>query len=73
VIIQIIKKKKTLRDKITESINHYEERLEEELAYKRAMTNEISRCEGRIEMARDIIDDLKHDLMDAVEVEDELY
>lgn len=62
------KKQVTLKDKILESINHYEERLEEETEYKRAMAKEVSRIDGRIEIIRDIIDDLKHDLMDVGEV-----
>lgn len=62
------KKQVTLKAKIIQSINHYEERLEEEKEYKNAMSKEISRIEGRIEIIRDVIDDLKHDLMDVGEV-----
>lgn len=63
------KTKTTLKDKIQQSIDYYEERLNEEIEHQNLLKSEISRSEGRMEILRDIIDDLKHDLIAAGEGE----
>lgn len=62
---------KTLKNNILDSISYYEERLEEEIGFKSSLENEyslnISKCEGRIEILGDIIDDLQHDILNSEE------